>query len=157
CSNWRKPSRSRRSMCNGRAIRRSRWKGKAKPDSGAVRVAAFRWRARCRCRAGSHVARALDAESERRAIGKRDEMDLKQIEDILEAVLLVAGEPLPVGQLSKLFDPPLEADVVRNLLDGIREKWNGRNVELVQVASGWRFHAKAAMPQVLEPRAAANA
>jgi len=66
-------------------------------------------------------------------------MDLKHIEDILEAVLLVAGEPLPVAQLSKLFDPPLESDVVRNLLDRIRENWSGRNVELVQVATGWRF------------------
>ncbi len=63
-------------------------------------------------------------------------MDLKHVEDILEAVLLVAGEPLPLAQLSKLFDPPLEAEVVRNLLDRIRENWSGRNVELVQVATG---------------------
>src|SRR6478672_7783745 len=77
-------------------------------------------------------------------------MELKHIEDILEAVLLVAGEPLPVAQLSRLFDPPLEADVVRNLLDGIREKWSGRNVELVQVASGWRFQAKPAIQPFLE-------
>src|SRR6476660_5133723 len=77
-------------------------------------------------------------------------MDLKHVEDILEAVLLVAGEPLPVAQLSRLFDPPLEADVVRNLLDGIRESWSGRNVELVQVASGWRFQAKPAIQPFLE-------
>jgi segregation and condensation protein B len=77
-------------------------------------------------------------------------MDLKHIEDILEAVLLVAGEPLPVAQLSKLFDPPLEPDVVRNLLDRIRENWSGRNVELVQVATGWRFQAKPAIQPFLE-------
>src|SRR5436190_924695 len=77
-------------------------------------------------------------------------MDLKHIEDILEAVLLVAGEPLPVAQLSRLFDPPLEADVVRNLLDRIRENWSGRNVELVQVATGWRFQAKPAIQPFLE-------
>ena len=71
-----------------------------------------------------------------------DTMDLKHVEDILEAVLLVAGEPLPVAQLSKLFDPPLEHEVVRNVIERIREQWAGRNVELAQVASGWRFQAK---------------
>lgn len=77
-------------------------------------------------------------------------MDLKHIEDILEAVLLVAGEPLPAAQLSKLFDPPLEQEVVRNLVEEIREKWAGRNVELVQVASGWRFQAKSAIQPYLD-------
>src|SRR6478672_10351026 len=77
-------------------------------------------------------------------------MDLKHIEDILEAVLLVAGEPLPVAQLSRLFDPPLEADVVRNLLERIRENWSARAVELVQVASGWRFQGKPAIQAHLE-------
>jgi segregation and condensation protein B len=77
-------------------------------------------------------------------------MDLKHVEDILEAVLLVAGEPLPVAQLSKLFDPPLEHDVVRNLVERIRDNWAGRNVELVQVASGWRFQAKPSIQSYLD-------
>ncbi|MGH8712623.1 MAG: SMC-Scp complex subunit ScpB [Casimicrobiaceae bacterium] len=77
-------------------------------------------------------------------------MDLKQIEDILEAVLLVAGEPLPVADLSKLFDPPLETDVVRKVLDQIRENWSGRHIELAQVASGWRFQAKPAIQPYLD-------
>ena len=68
--------------------------------------------------------------------------DLKQSKAILEAALLVAGEPLPVGQLSKLFEPMLEPEVIRKLLDEIREAWTDRNVELVQVASGWRFQAR---------------
>ncbi|MGH8315108.1 MAG: SMC-Scp complex subunit ScpB [Steroidobacterales bacterium] len=77
-------------------------------------------------------------------------MDLKHIEDILEAVLLVAGEPLPVTDLSKLFDPPLDADVVRKVLDRIRENWSGRQVELAQVASGWRFQAQPAIQPYLD-------
>lgn len=72
-------------------------------------------------------------------------MDLKNIEDILEAVLLVTGEPLPVGLLAKLFDPALEVEVVREVLDRIRENWSGRQVELAQVASGWRFQATLAV------------
>ena len=68
--------------------------------------------------------------------------DLKQVKNILEAALLVAGEPLPLPQLSKLFEPPLETEVVRKLLEEIRESWTERAVVLVQVAGGWRFQAR---------------
>ena len=68
--------------------------------------------------------------------------ELRHIKAILEAALLVAGEPLPLGQLSKLFEPTLEPEVIRKLLDEIREAWADRHVELVQVANGWRFQAK---------------
>jgi segregation and condensation protein B len=68
--------------------------------------------------------------------------DLKQVKDILEAALLVAGEPLQSPQLAKLFDPPLESEFVRKLLDEIREAWADRAVVLVQVAGGWRFQAR---------------
>jgi len=68
--------------------------------------------------------------------------DLGEAKSILEAALLVAGEPLSAAQLSKLFDPPLEQDVIRRLLDEIRDAWTARSVELTQVASGWRFRAK---------------
>lgn len=68
--------------------------------------------------------------------------DLAQMKDILEAALLVAGEPLTAAELAKLFDPALEADVVRKLLDEIRAAWSERSVELTQVASGWRFRAR---------------
>lgn len=68
--------------------------------------------------------------------------ELKHIKNILEAALLTASEPLPLVQLGKLFEPPLEADLVRRLLDEIRSEWSGRSVELAQVASGWRFQAR---------------
>jgi segregation and condensation protein B len=67
--------------------------------------------------------------------------ELKHIRSILEAALLIAGEPLELAQLSKLFDPPLEPDLVRKLLDELRTEWSDRSVELVQIASGWRFQA----------------
>ena len=43
--------------------------------------------------------------------------DLSETKGVLEAALLVAGEPVPVAQLARLFDPPLLADSVRKLLD----------------------------------------
>ncbi len=76
--------------------------------------------------------------------------DLKDIKGILEAALLTAGEPVAVAQLAKLFDPPLEADVVRKLLDELRDDWAGSKVELVQIASGWRFQGKPGIQSYLE-------
>jgi len=68
--------------------------------------------------------------------------DLARMKDILETALLVAGEPLAPAELAKLFDPPLEQELVRKLLEEIRAAWDGRSVELALVASGWRFRAK---------------
>lgn len=65
--------------------------------------------------------------------------DLIEIKRVLEAALLVAGEPVAVTQLARLFDPPIEQDTVRKLLDELKGDWQGRKIELVQVASGWRF------------------
>jgi segregation and condensation protein B len=76
--------------------------------------------------------------------------DLKEVKAILEAALLVAGEPVAPGQLARLFEPPLDAELTRKLLDELREDWAGRRVELVQVASGWRFQGVPAIQPYLD-------
>ena len=76
--------------------------------------------------------------------------DLGEIKSILVAALLVAGEPLSAAQLAKLFDPPLEQDAIRRLLEEIRDAWAARSVELTQVASGWRFRAKPELQPYLD-------
>ncbi len=76
--------------------------------------------------------------------------DLSQVKSILEAALLVAGEPVAVSQLTRLFEPPLEAELVRTLLRELCEDWSHRAVELVQVASGWRFQGKPAIQRNLD-------
>jgi len=68
--------------------------------------------------------------------------EFDDIKHVLEAALLVAGEPVPVAQLARLFDPPLPPETVRTLIDELKDAWSGRKVELVQVASGWRFQGK---------------
>jgi segregation and condensation protein B len=68
--------------------------------------------------------------------------ELNEIKSVIEAALLVAGEPVPAPQLAKLFEPALEADIVRNLLDELAHDWSSRKVELVEVASGWRFQGR---------------
>ena len=76
--------------------------------------------------------------------------DLGEIKSILEAALLVAGEPLSAAQLAKLFDPPLEQDAIRRLLEEIGDAWAAPSVELTQVASGWRFRAKPELQPYLD-------
>ena len=76
--------------------------------------------------------------------------DIAEIKGVLEAALLVAGEPVTAGELAKLFDPPLPVETIRKLLDELRQDWQGRKVELVQVASGWRFQGVPAVQTYLD-------
>ena len=62
---------------------------------------------------------------------------------ILEAALLASQEPLGVTELKRLFDDEVSAETLRHLLTELREEWNGRGVELVSLASGWRFQTRA--------------
>ncbi len=71
--------------------------------------------------------------------------ELKHVKSVLEAALLASGEPLPAELLGQLFDPPLEPDLTRRLLEDLRADWSERLIRLEQVASGWRFQA---MPEV---------
>jgi segregation and condensation protein B len=61
---------------------------------------------------------------------------------VLETALLAAVEPLPLGELKKLFDDPFDDDTWRTLLDDLRRDWVERGVELVQLSSGWRFQTR---------------
>ena len=76
--------------------------------------------------------------------------DISELKRILEAALLVAGEPVAPAQLARLFEPVLDADLVRRILEELRADWNGRKVELVQVASGWRFQGRADVQPYLD-------
>ncbi len=62
---------------------------------------------------------------------------------ILEAVLLASQEPLGAAELRRLFDDEVSAETLAHLLTELREEWNGRAVELVSLASGWRFQTRA--------------
>ncbi len=61
---------------------------------------------------------------------------------ILETALLVAAEPLSLSDMKKLFEAEFDDDTWRVLLNDIRTEWSGRGIELVQLASGWRFQTK---------------
>jgi len=69
---------------------------------------------------------------------------------VLETALLAAQGPLTLAELRRLFEEDIGADTVRRLLDELREAWQGRGVELVNLASGWRFQTRPEFQQYLE-------
>ncbi|HYI86326.1 MAG TPA: SMC-Scp complex subunit ScpB, partial [Burkholderiales bacterium] len=69
---------------------------------------------------------------------------------ILEAALLASQEPLGLTDLKRLFDGELGADTLRPLLAELAEEWHGRAVELVSLASGWRFQTRAELQPYLD-------
>jgi segregation and condensation protein B len=69
---------------------------------------------------------------------------------ILEAALLASQEPLGLTDLKRLFDGELGAETLRPLLAELVEEWHGRAVELVSLASGWRFQTRAELQPYLD-------
>ena len=61
---------------------------------------------------------------------------------VLETALLSSQEPLSIADLRRLFEAEIGADTIRRLLDELREAWSDRGVELVNLASGWRFQTR---------------
>lgn len=61
---------------------------------------------------------------------------------VLETALICAQQPLPLRELGVLFDGAVSADSLKLMLGDIQQAWSQRGVELVQVASGWRFQSR---------------
>lgn len=72
---------------------------------------------------------------------KPEKIKLEKIKLVLETALLVSQEPLSLGQLKKLFEDDIDLETLRKVLETLRADWSGRGVELVSVASGWRFQS----------------
>jgi len=62
-----------------------------------------------------------------------------EVKRILEAALLAAQEPLSLADLKRLFEDEVGNDTLRKLLEELRSDWAERAVNLVTLASGWRF------------------
>ena len=77
-------------------------------------------------------------------------MEPSQVKSVLEAALLAAREPMSSNDMKKMFDEELSTETLRKLLDQLREEWAERPVELIQLASGWRFRTRAEYLPYLE-------
>ena len=73
-----------------------------------------------------------------------DNQNIVQMKRILEAALLTSASPLSLDEMLRLFSERVERSTLRMLLDELKQDWQQRenpSMELVQVASGWRFQA----------------
>ncbi len=69
--------------------------------------------------------------------------NIAEFKQVLEAALLTAGQPLSLDELLRLFVGRMERTTLRMLLDELKQEWADKTLDLVQVASGYRFQAKA--------------
>ena len=69
---------------------------------------------------------------------------------ILEAALLASPEPVSLNELKRLFDNEIAVETLKNLLEELRADWSARAVELVSLASGWRFQTSLEFQPYLE-------
>jgi segregation and condensation protein B len=77
-------------------------------------------------------------------------MNTTDAKRILETALICSQQPLPLRELRVLFNDELGADTVKGLLEDLQNEWAQRGVELVHVASGWRFQSRPEMREFLD-------
>lgn len=77
-------------------------------------------------------------------------LNLQEIKRVLETVLLSGSAPMTLAELKKVFPVELNNELLRVALDDLRSDWQGRGVELVQLAQGWRFQTRLEYQQYLD-------
>ena len=77
-------------------------------------------------------------------------MNTTDAKRVLETALICAQQPLPVRDMGVLFNGALTADTLKLLLEDLQNDWSGRGVELVHVATGWRFQSRPDMREFLD-------
>lgn len=92
--------------------------------------------------AEADVAEQVAAEAQAAGAEFDPGLDVEQVKRVLETALLVSPEPMTLQELKKLFDHELSNETLRKVLEDLRVDWEGKGVELTNVASGWRFRAR---------------
>jgi segregation and condensation protein B len=77
-------------------------------------------------------------------------MNTTDAKRVLETALICTQQPLPLRELRVLFNDELGADSIKTLLADLQNEWAQRGVELVHVASGWRFQSRPQMREYLD-------
>ena len=73
-----------------------------------------------------------------------------EVKSILETALLASQAPLTIADLRRMFDDEVSVETVRHLLDELREDWKEKGVELVNIATGWRFQTRPAFQRYID-------
>ena len=78
-----------------------------------------------------------------------DDMKTLDAKRVLEAALICSAQPMSLRELGALFADEIGLDTIRDLLDELRRDCEGRGIELVSLASGWRFQSRPEMAAYL--------
>jgi segregation and condensation protein B len=81
---------------------------------------------------------------------KSSSMNTQDAKRVLETALICANQPLPLRAMRNLFEDQIGADTLRSMLDELVRDWQGRGVELVSIASGWRFQSRPELREFLD-------
>lgn len=79
-----------------------------------------------------------------------DSMNTQDAKRVLETALICAHQPMPLRDMRTLFNDQVGADTLRTLLDDLTQDWASRGVELVCLATGWRFQSRPEMREYLD-------
>ncbi len=77
-------------------------------------------------------------------------MNTSDARRVLETALICSQQPLPLRDMRMLFQDALAPESIKSLLSDLQHEWSQRGVELVCVASGWRFQSRPAMREYLD-------
>jgi len=77
-------------------------------------------------------------------------MNTADAKRVLETALICSQQPLQVRDMRALFNDGLGVDTIKHLLTELQQDWTQRGVELVCVATGWRFQSRPEMREYLD-------
>ncbi|MFM7970894.1 MAG: SMC-Scp complex subunit ScpB [Betaproteobacteria bacterium] len=77
-------------------------------------------------------------------------MDTIEAKRVLETALLCARQPMALREIKALFEDQLETPQLQDLLRSLQDDWADRGIELVELASGWRFQSRADLRHFLD-------
>jgi len=81
---------------------------------------------------------------------KSHTMNTTDAQRILETALICSPSPLTLRDMRTLFADELSAETMKALLHNLQQVWSQRGVELVVIASGWRFQSRPEMHEYLD-------
>jgi len=77
-------------------------------------------------------------------------MNTADAKRVLETALICSAQPLNMRDMGVLFSDEISADAIKNILLSIQQEWSQKGVELLQVATGWRFQSRPEMRSYLD-------
>lgn len=77
-------------------------------------------------------------------------MNPEQLKLVLETALLCADEPMTINDLRRLFMEEIPTEDIQQALSEIQTDWSEKGMELIELATGWRFQSRLSMREYLD-------